>query len=166
MRICHVGASIPFTEDDSHRALLALGELAKHLPAPFPPLELVDVVNLNNGRDFLGESHKYDVVVTHSIFHAESSSFKLGMVEALNQSKFHSEENWDARLLATEAEFIVIIADLPLSLGGFNVLLRGYRRLKTGNRNVTLFRRERIGAQLPTRQTKVSRAVPQRRRAG
>lgn len=64
-----------------------------------------DVININQGRDFLAENQKYDLVILCWIF---GPSHYQSMSGEYNVSENHTPEQWRARLRATGAAYIVV----------------------------------------------------------
>ena len=105
MKIAFVGWTNP--EDDLN-ILLECYQILK-------PLKLTsyDFINLNNGRDFLKENKRYDIVVLIYIFLLSREEIINAAPHAINDpltkvSELHTKKNWRQRLLDTEAREILI----------------------------------------------------------
>jgi hypothetical protein len=137
MKIAMVGANDPLTFDD----MMRLDSASCYLPFPRDD-ETLDIINLNHGRDFLAEHGKYGIVILHSIFHTnlKYQGVKPAQVE---QSPYHSIENWRKRLSATAAKIIVVWELLPASLNGWQLNdLDGYK-IHHRDTRITVYKRKR-----------------------
>lgn len=142
MKIAQVGASIPPTADDGFRTVEGLVSIAEFI-------QLKDVIsepiNLEYGRDFLAERHKYDAVIVHSVFHTRPDFMRFvksdPQFRAQQVSPLHTVEKWRKRLAATGAKVIVLFELLPMSLSGWQVSeIPGYRIHKRDGR-ITVYRK-------------------------
>ena len=69
-----------------------------------------DFIDLNDGRDFLAENYKYDIVILHNIYAAPYNG-GYGRYGLFNVSKFHDKDNWINRLVSTGAALIFAFGD-------------------------------------------------------
>ena len=136
MKIAMVGASDPLTFDDRMRldvASIHIGHATDDL----------DIINLNNGRDFLIERRRYDAVILHSIFHSNRPyAMKLALrTGGTNSSLVHSIERWRKRLVSTHARVIVVWELLPAALSGWNLGDLPQYRTKYRDHRITVYKR-------------------------
>ncbi len=79
------------------------------------PGQLDDVINLHQGRDFLKENHKYDLIILYHIYCSPSSSWYAKQVRQMDlktqgmfaTSDTHCEDGWRRRLAGSEAAIII-----------------------------------------------------------
>jgi hypothetical protein len=139
MKIAMVGANDPLSFDD----LMRLDAAGVYLPFPRDN-ETLDIINLNNGRDFLMEKHTYGIVILHSIFHPKRPDLVLWDSPGTRISPHHSVERWRTRLCETRAKIIVVWELLPATLNGWELdQLDGYKIHHRDSR-ITVYRRLHI----------------------
>ncbi len=107
--IAHVGASEDFNDSDRDhmdiifRWIWDKDEFADIFNSMLDN-RMDDFIDLNDGRDFLIEDYKYDIVVLHDIYAAPYGGGKRHGL--FNVSKYHSKDNWVNRLISTGANLI------------------------------------------------------------
>lgn len=139
MRIAHVGASKPKTQEDTCRWVVVLSRLAKR--DGFPNGVREDTINLEYGRDFLAERKRYDGVIVHSVFNPKVRARKTQKFPRLRISPLHSLKAWRSRLVSTNALWIAVCEGQPLTLNGWELgTLPGYA-IADQDHLVTLYRR-------------------------
>lgn len=120
--VAHVGAFKKRSEDDVGRTIEAITRVGKYDREMWHGRRSVhDVINLKDGRDFLKETRRYDLVITHSIFHPKVVQIPKRVCKELLLSERHSEENWRRRLVSTGAAYLVICEGQPMSLSGWHL---------------------------------------------
>jgi len=111
MKIAHVGGNPDGSVDQWHMTTVwkwAMDndpEMAQRVQTDNHEEDLID---LNDGRDFLEEFKKYDIVILHLIYAPHDNSRDIGL---FNQSVLHSPDQWRRRLVDTLAEYIFAIGD-------------------------------------------------------
>ena len=137
-KLAMVGANSPPTFNDQMGLWVAQQE------GWLPEFTEVDRINLEDGRDFLAEDHKYVAVILHSIFHAHPEYIKLALEKNdKGISPLHTVEKWRERLILTEASKIIVWEMRSFSLSGWQLSeLEGYKILKRDHR-VTIYERKR-----------------------
>lgn len=133
MRVAHVGAERPYTQQDRFRRLQAMALVG---PQSWNDAE-EDLVNLLYGRDFLVEQETYDIVLVHSVFHTNhppslqatiNDAVRVGPAQAIVPiSPKHSLDAWRGRLVGTQAGHLLVFESQTLSLSAWNLGdLQGY----------------------------------------
>lgn len=93
----------------------------------------MDEINLYQNRDFLKESHTYDVIILHWIFNPrnmELTSVSVATDLSTRVSEKHSPQNWRKRLIATEAEYIFVFGSTTEVSHWFLGNIPGYDLIK------------------------------------
>lgn len=110
LNVAHVGATEHDSEDrtfydaDRTHFNVAIKWLEENDPATYQAMfnRRDDFVELQDGRDFLSENQKYDIVILHHLF-AKQGSAQPG---AFMQSVSHGVDTWKRRLSQTGARYI------------------------------------------------------------
>ena len=145
LRIAQVGQSKKPTVADRHRWIHALAKIVELGEAAFLDEGAEhDTINLEVGRDFLLEDGKYDLVMVHSIFYAETSNGVIRpdpRISEIGVSPHHCLKKWRTRLLRTKARLIVVYEGIAMSLNGHDLgNLSGYERIFL-DRNMAIYRK-------------------------
>lgn len=125
IRIAHVGAIENDFNDEWHIDVV-FSWLYKRNEQELLYLEnsVNDYIELNEGRDFLHENYKYDIVILHHIYNPIiRGSVRPGF---FNLSASHNRDNWVKRLMETEAKYIFTFGDLTEVSGQFLGKINGY----------------------------------------
>lgn len=133
VQIGQVGMSRKPTVGDVARICQTIEILGPEWPRPPEARFKFDIVNMDYGRDFLQESKRYQIVLVHSVFHA-NDNFMGGMREYWEEkrlpwlvSRFHTLDKWRERLVGTRAGHILVFESVPMSLNGWQLGdLNGY----------------------------------------
>jgi hypothetical protein len=104
-QVAHVGAHRPFTELDDSLWARALSILS---PTDLT-YESKDIINLDYGRDFLQENHRYHGVVLHNVFFSHNLDPGASGLDECRTSPHGTLTGWARRLIATEARWIMVI---------------------------------------------------------
>lgn len=67
-----------------------------------------DFIDLHDGRDFLRENGKYDIVILHMVYNPSRHDLQHyeGSESIFRISHLHDRDNWVYRLVDTEAKYI------------------------------------------------------------
>ena len=96
-----------------------------------------DVINLNEGRDFLSEQETYDIVILCWIF-GRILPNATGM---FNVSKQHNPEEWRSRLASSGAKYIFAFGNKTEVGGSYLGEIPGYQK-KTLSLSATVYDRK------------------------
>jgi hypothetical protein len=103
-----------------------------------------DIINLHEGRDFLRETHRYEIVILFSIHHPTKDPVEDFVNDGteLCLSPQHSLEAWRQRLIQTDAHVIYVTRMKTHTISGRNLgELAGYTRLSV-SRELTVYQRK------------------------
>jgi hypothetical protein len=104
----------------------------------YPVIEF-DEIDLSQGRDFLSENKKYEIIIVNYIFKYREDELTRNELSQLDRqcrvSKDHSPQNWKCRLLATEAKTIILFSGpYDTEVDAYYIRhLTGYRLTKIEN---------------------------------
>ncbi len=142
MKIAHVGCTKPMTTFDQCIRAMALAEVCR-LGLQLDRWPDHDTINLEQGRDFLQETEKYEGVILYSIFHTQPRYHTPETKLKMGNSPDHTIEKWRERLEGCQANWIVVVEAAPFSLSGWHLRdLAGYQRIDRGR--VTIYSKEKI----------------------
>jgi hypothetical protein len=122
------------SREDRSRMIVALSLWLRHERPPKGVNWKNDTVNLADGRDFLDEKERYDIVVLHSIFHPRgevTEALRRDLAEQVGPaallSSRHAVPAWQRRLERSGAKYIIVCAGQPFTLDGWQLgELEGY----------------------------------------
>lgn len=135
MRVAHVGVS---SDPDSDEQQIWGDADSDHLDAAFMWLynrgehELLydrddDFIDLNDGRDFLKEGQKYDIVILHFVYDPpRGTGWRTHGPSIYTVSTRHSPANWKTRLVNTGARYIFTFGDYGEVSGKYLKRIPGY----------------------------------------
>lgn len=90
-----------------------------------------DFIDLNEGRDFLAENHKYDIVILHMIYSppdpiSNSYRFGPGASSPFQTSMRHTKKEWRQRLISTGAKYFFTFGEYDEVSGEYLGSIDGY----------------------------------------
>lgn len=90
-----------------------------------------DFVDLNDGRDFLEENKRYDIVILHMVYSPDdpihnSYRFHPQSQSPFRTSRLHTREAWRRRLASTGAKYIFTFGDYDEVSGFYLGAIPGY----------------------------------------
>jgi len=125
MIIAHVG-STESNEDDRFHTDMMTDWFIKNNPEILDQRFENDYIDLNEGRDFLKENKKYDIVILHYIY--APSHFSGRTQGYFGTSSEHTPQNWARRLVGTDAKYIFTVGGITEVSGMYLGNLPGYIR--------------------------------------
>lgn len=124
MRCAHVGSTE--SDDDHERTVDVEWTMQEALnQVELDLFEDADFISLDDGRDFLKEDVKYDVVILHHIYQHPGQGHK----GVHGTSPFHAPDVWRARLAGTNAGWIFAYGGSTEVSGGYLNEIPGYEML-------------------------------------
>jgi hypothetical protein len=117
LKIAHVGTTPDDHENQGDNHLVA-SWIVKNDPAlqeRWMQGVVRDYIALDEGRDFLAEKNKYDVVILHRLY--GDPDFMEADTGYLAQSSLQTPRNWRIRLIQTRASYIFALGG-PLEISG------------------------------------------------
>jgi len=136
VKVAHVGASKnidnPENKEYYENDEWQNDEVFKWLMENAPEVDVTrknredDFIDLGDGRDFLEENNKYDIVILHMVYDPPKGTRNSPKGSIYHISKHHNRDRWRASLTSTGAKYIFAFGDYSEISGRYLGKLLGY----------------------------------------